>query len=318
MKFTIAIFLQRPGLISLTMSDAQAQHLAELLPDCRIIQCHDEAEFIAALPQSDIVLTWTFRQEWFDLAPKLRLVSTPAAGKDYFTVEWPNGIAHWNGSFHGRIMAESAVGMLLGMCRGILSACTTYRNDAWPRTQIDAMSTTLFGSTVTICGFGNIGRTIGKCLKPFGVRIIGVCAHAGHDAPEYFTEDDCIITTDCVDSVLPSTDHLILVMPRTAQTDGFLSRERLKLLPAHATVSNLGRGNAIDEAALCDALNNGALAGACLDVTALEPLPANSPLRQCRNLWITPHSSAFSHRYMDYFAEEFAQRLKSDASMRIQ
>ena len=100
------------------------------------------------------------------------------------------------------------------------------------------------------------------------------------------------------------------VQPRTSKTDGFLSRERLALLPPRACLCNLGRGNAVDEAALAAALRGGALAGAALDVLREEPLPGDSPLRSCPNLWITPHSSAFSQGYMDLYADELAERLR--------
>ncbi len=307
----IAIFLQTPQLRSLTMSDRQATRLAALLPHCKVVHCHSEPEFVQALPEAAIALTWIFRQEWFALAPQLRLVSTPAAGKDYFSVEWPAGIEHWNGAFHGRIMAESAVGMILGMCRGILPACTTFRNIAWPRPQIDAICGTLYGSTVAICGFGRIGRAIGERLKPFGVRMFGISAHHGHTPPEYFTDGDILATGEELPRLLPLVDHLVLVMPRTAQTDGFLSRRRLAMLKRGATVCNLGRGNAIDEQALCEALQSGHLAGACLDVAATEPLDDASPLRHCPNLWITPHSSAFTAQYMDFYIDELVGRLSS-------
>ncbi len=306
---TIAIYLQIDGVQSLTMSDEQAEYLGRLLPEWRVISCHTEEEFTVALGEATVACSWIFKQEWFGLAPELKLVATPAAGKDYFTVEWPDGMLHWNGAFHGRLMAESAVAMLLGMTRGLLPAVTTYGNLAWPRTEVDATMRPLRGSRVTICGFGKIGRWIGKLVKPFGARIWGVSAHEGHETPEYFDAQDGCYTVAQLDSLLPTTDHLVLVLPRSPETDGFLSAERLALMPRHATVSNLGRGNAIDEEALIAALTSGRLAGACLDVTAVEPLPATSPLRRCPNLWITPHSSAFGPDYMNLYADELAARL---------
>lgn len=105
----IITYLVNPETISLNMTDAQARRLAEMVDDASVVNCHSESEFLQALPSATIVCTWFFRQEWFALAPRLWLLSTPAAGKDYFSVEWPEGIEHWNGSFHGELMAESAV-----------------------------------------------------------------------------------------------------------------------------------------------------------------------------------------------------------------
>ncbi len=306
---TIVIYLVSPGIVTLTMEDHQAVSLAAQLGDATVINCHSEEEFLVALPKATVVCTWVFKQEWFAMAPKLWLVSTPAAGKDFFSVEWPAGMEHWNGSFHGEFMAETAVAMILGMTRGLLQTVTTFAADPWPRSQVDAIARPLRGSRVTICGFGSIGRWTGKLLKPFGVHIWGVSQHSGHTVPEFFDSEDALMTTDQVDELLPQTDHLLLVLPRSAETNDFLDARRLALLPSHATVTNIGRGNAIDEEALVAVLSSGKLAGACLDVTAVEPLPADSPMRKCPNLWIMPHASTFSHSYLDAYAKEFAKRL---------
>lgn len=309
MTKTLLIFLQHE-LGSFRMDDPQAKRLAGLLPTWRVVNAHTEAEFLSVLPKAVVVCCWQFRQEWFELAPKLRVVSTPAAGKDYFAVEWPEGMEHWNGGFHGALMAETAVGMLLGMTRGLLPALTTYRKNPWPRPELDAIMRPLAGSRVTICGFGRIGRRIGELLKGFGVKIWGVST-LRHPAPDYFGQGDQCFAASELDALLPATDHLVLVLPRTKETDGLLDARRLALLPSHATVSNLGRGNAIDETALVDALASGRLGGACLDVQATEPLSKDSPLRQCPNLWLFPHSSALSPNYMDLYAEELAIKIKA-------
>lgn len=308
-----AEYLQTPGIGTLTMRKDQAERLARKLAPLgwEVLHCETEAQFLSALPQATAVATWHFRQEWFALAPHLRLVSTPAAGKDYFSVQWPKGIQHWNGTFHGTLMAESAVAMILAMQRGLLQSVTTYAREPWPRTQIDAICRPLRGSLVTICGFGHIGRAIGRLLKPFGVRICGVSQHDGHSTPDYFEKGDECRSVAYLEEILPVTDVLVLVLPRTPETDGFLSRARLALLPHHAYLCNLGRGNAVDEEALVTALRNGKLAGAVLDVVQQEPLPEHSPLRTCPNLWLTPHSSAFSQGYMDLYADELAERLTS-------
>jgi phosphoglycerate dehydrogenase-like enzyme len=307
MSKTLLIYLQHE-LGSFRMDDSQAGRLAELLPTWRVVNAHTKAEFLSVLPDAVVVCCWTFRQEWFTLAPRLRVVSTPAAGKDYFSVQWPSGVEHWNGGFHGALMAETAVGMLLGMTRGLLPAVTTYRRKSWPRPELDAMMRPLAGSRVTICGFGKIGRHIGKLLKVFGVRLWGVSAHE-HSVPDFFDKyDKCFVIND-LNIILPKTDHLVLVLPRTPETDNFLDARRIALLPRHATVCNLGRGNAIDESALVEALSAGRLGGACLDVQATEPLPSQSPLRKCPNLWLFPHSSALSPNYMDLYADEVAERV---------
>ncbi len=92
-----------------------------------------------------------------------------------------------------------------------------------------------------------------------------------------------------VDSVLPETDILVMAMPSTPETIGFMTKERISLLSSSAILVNVGRGSAIDQEALMDALNTGKLAGAALDVMTPEPLPADHPLWDTKNLLLTPH-----------------------------
>ena len=100
-----------------------------------------------------------------------------------------------------------------------------------------------------------------------------------------------VIAEQRINEVLPETDVLIMILPGVESTRNALGAERLALLPDHAYVVNVGRGTTIDEAALVDALESGSIAGAGLDVTAVEPLPADSPLWDARNLILTPHAA---------------------------
>lgn len=93
-----------------------------------------------------------------------------------------------------------------------------------------------------------------------------------------------------LDQVLPETEILVMALPSVADTVGILSRERIALLPRDAIVVNVGRGTAIDQEALMEALNAGRIAGAALDVVVPEPLPRSTPVEH-RNLLLTPHIS---------------------------
>ncbi len=93
------------------------------------------------------------------------------------------------------------------------------------------------------------------------------------------------------EKILPETDLLVMSLPDTPETVNILSRKRIGLLSEEAYVVNVGRGSAIDEEALAEALDSGRLGGAALDVFRTEPLPADSPLWKTKNLLITPHVS---------------------------
>ncbi|MBR6057718.1 MAG: hypothetical protein IKP58_06070 [Victivallales bacterium] len=291
-------------------TEKQAEHLRRLLQGTVVKVCGTAEEFAENVRDSDAVLTWTFRQEWFDGATRLKILSTPAAGKDYFTVEPPSGVWMMNGQFHGEIISESVVGMLLAMERGILPAMTEYEELPWPRKELAPRMRVLRGSTAMILGFGNIGRWIGKMLKPFGLRIFGISRHRDATRPEWFTDGDLCLDTERMDAYLPETDHLILALPGTTGTTGIVDGHRLQLLKKGATLTNIGRGNAVVAEALMASLENGQLSGAFLDVFPQEPLPASSPLMKTRNLWRLPHACAIADNYLDLYVEDFVQQLK--------
>ena len=118
-------------------------------------------------------------------------------------------------------------------------------------------------------------------------RIVGI-SRSGKARADVYDEMHPIAD---LDAVLPKTTILVMALPGTAETAGILSRERIALLPSDAIVINVGRGTAIDQPALVEALNSGAIAGAALDVMVPEPLPQDDPLWDAKNLVLTPHTS---------------------------
>lgn len=284
-----------------------AEQLTHAIPALDVRVCRSDEDFVAILPEAQLAMVWHFLPEWAAHADQLRLLATPAAGRDYFQADLPGCVELSYGQFHGTLIGETVVGMILAMCRGILPAASRQTTLAWPRQELAAVMRPLRGSRVTILGFGHIGLQIAHLLKPFGVHLTGVRRTASVPPP-FFGPGDALATPDVLDHVLPETDHLVLCLPASAETDGLLSRERLALLPRTATVCNVGRGNALDEDALVTALRTGALAGACLDVFQQEPLPLDSPLRTCPNLWLMPHASAIAPNYLDLFVSEFIER----------
>ncbi|MBR2835659.1 MAG: D-2-hydroxyacid dehydrogenase [Coriobacteriales bacterium] len=146
---------------------------------------------------------------------------------------------------------------------------------------------------ITVLGAGNIGSSFARKAAALGAQnIIGVNRSGKQREP--YAEMYALDGHDGkggLDAVLPQTDMLVMALPGTKDTVGILSRERIALLPQDALVINIGRGSAIDQPAIIDALNSGHLAGAALDVMTPEPLPASDPLWDAKNALITPHIS---------------------------
>ena len=146
------------------------------------------------------------------------------------------------------------------------------------------------GSRSTVLGTGDIGSSFARRVKAMGAKtVVGVSRSGRHVDDAY----DAMYTTTQLDQVLPETEILAMALPGTAETEGILSRSRIALLPKEAVVVNVGRGTAIDQDALMEALNAGRLAGAALDVVRPEPLPPEHPLWNTKNLLLTPHLSGF-------------------------
>lgn len=146
----------------------------------------------------------------------------------------------------------------------------------------------IMGSTITVVGTGDIGTEFARRAKAMGAKSIRGVRRTMKPADPAF---DSVHTHDQLESLLPDTDLLVLALPSTPDTIGFLSRRRIALLPKTAFVINGGRGSAIDQPALVDALNAGQLAGAALDVFVQEPIPDGDPIWDAKNLLLTPHVS---------------------------
>lgn len=291
----------------------QPRHRAQLqaaLPEATLAVCHDSDSFVEALKTADIALVWRFTQAWLDSAPALTWIATPAAGRDYFELTPRENLTLTYGTFHGELMGETVLAMLLAQCRGVIDAVRLQGTHQWPRENLAATMRPLRGSHLVILGFGRIGAWIGRLAKGFGVRLTGIRRQAA-TPPDYFDGADRVVGPDALDTVLPTADHLVLALPGGAETTHMLDERRLALLPVHAVVYNVGRGNAIDEAALATALRAKRLAGACLDVFAEEPLPAHSPLRSTPRVMLMPHASALSPNYLDLFLNEFIEQYRA-------
>lgn len=146
----------------------------------------------------------------------------------------------------------------------------------------------LEGRTVGVIGMGPIGVEVARLAREFGMRVIGMRRSiAGTEPCETWTFGR-------LDELLALVDDLVLAVPLTDDTHQLIGAERLAMMRPGARLVNVGRGNLVDEEAMIAALRSGHLGWAALDVTSVEPLPAESPLWDMPNVVITPHSSGSS------------------------
>ena len=219
-------------------------------------------------------------------APMLKWYCCSYAGVDPYQppFRFPEGVLLTNSSgAYGVTISEHIMMVTLMLQRRMLDYAQIVRDQGWTN---DLPVRSIQGSRLTLLGTGDIGTTFAQRAKALcPASVTGVNRSGRVPDPVY----DRVMPMAELDRVLPETDILVMSLPSTPETVGVLSRERLALLPESAILVNVGRGSAIDQDALMDALNAGRLAGAALDVMTPEPLPADHPLWTTKNLLITPH-----------------------------
>ena len=189
-----------------------------------------------------------------------------------------------NSNVYGVTIAEHVVMVTLMLLRRMPEYEEIVRNRSWSN-QLPIRS--IRDNEFTILGTGNIGVNVAERMRGMGAaKIIGL-SRSGRPHPAF---DEVHPIAD-LDKVLPDTKILVMALPGTAETIHILDRARIALLPKDACVINVGRGTAVEQEPLIEALNSGRIAGAALDVMDPEPLPQDHPLWSAKNLILTPHVS---------------------------
>ncbi len=304
----ILIYLTHPEVDAWNFKSRHLDYLKQAFPKSEIVQCPNSKAFLDQLPESESVIVWFFKREWLEISKNLKLIATPAAGKDWIDVEPTNSIVVSFGSFHGQMIAESVVGAIFHFCKAFQLSSKMQSQHKWARVKLASKITSLKGAHIVILGFGNIGNEIGKKLKPFGCSITGI-RRDSLKKPDYFDDQDKIITPDQMEPHLQRADHLILALPGGQETNGLFSEAHFNALSKNCFLYNIGRGNVYKETDLVKALQSNRIAGAYLDVFEEEPLIKNSLLWDMENVLIQPHLSAASPQYLDLFIMELVAKL---------
>jgi phosphoglycerate dehydrogenase-like enzyme len=206
-------------------------------------------------------------------------------------------------------VAEHALALLLSLTRNLHVQRDLQREKKWEV----ACGVELSRLTLGLIGFGRIGRAIASRARVFGMEIVAIDAKPA-DRPDYVDE---LWGPDRLPDLLRRSHALICSVPKTSETVHMLSREQLESMTPGSYLINVGRGGVIDEDALVQALRSGHLAGAALDVTEVEPLPAHSPLWHEPKLLLTPHSARFSRdlreKKIRWFADNLSRYIKGES-----
>ncbi|HET7616671.1 MAG TPA: D-2-hydroxyacid dehydrogenase [Bacillales bacterium] len=204
---------------------------------------------------------------------------------------------------HGVPMAEHVMSIVLYVTRDIPRFIRDQKQHVWNRNELVGE---VNGKTMAIFGAGTIGTEVAKKAKSFDMRVIGV--NTSGDRHEPFDE---MATLADKKRVLAESDFVVLLLPVTDETYHCISTEELKAMKRDSYLINVGRGALVDTDALIDGLSRKTIKGAALDVFEEDPLPKDHPLWDMENVFITPHLSAKTVRYLDRCIEKFKVNLRS-------
>ncbi|UYG17840.1 phosphoglycerate dehydrogenase [Brachybacterium huguangmaarense] len=256
------------------------------------------AEIPAEHHDADALVVWGSSRRHLASAardlPRLRLVQSLAAGVEgILAAGFGDEVVIASGTgLHSRTVSEHALALILALVRRLPEALAAQDDHEWS-SEIGGIQplhpagriTTLLDANVLIWGFGDIGQTLAPLLASMGAHVRGVARSAGRRAGFEVVEEDS------VRDLLGEIDILVDILPASEATAGVIDADVLAALPDHALVVNVGRGTTVDQAALRAALADGTIAGAGLDVTDPEPLPADDPLWDAPHLLLTPHGA---------------------------
>lgn len=256
--------------------------------------------------------------EWLRHAPQLRWIHTVSAGVDRLLTPRlrDSGVLLTNSrGVHAVGIAEHVVALMLAFARGLPALLDAQRAARWTPPPFRG-SFELQGQTLAVVGQGAIGGALAAKAAALGLRVLGVRRHAGDEAAVAGSIAPTVGLA-ALDDVLAEADHVAICLPLTAQTRGLFDAARLRRVKRGAYLYNIGRGAIVDTAALLQSLDDGRLAGAGLDVTDPEPLPADSPLWRLPQVIVTSHTSGATphnaRRALDLFADNLGRARRGEA-----
>lgn len=289
-------------LFSHAMWDAAAARAGDIGRGHEVTLGDTDEDFAAGMEDAEVLVTdiGVVARLFPCRAPRLRLIFVTNAGLDRLApFDWlPGNVALLNNSgTHTEKAGEFGIMAVLMLANRVPQMVTNQRAGSWRK----LWGTVLAGQRLTVVGLGAMGTPIARWGRQFGLHVTGVRATA---APH--PECDAVVTAAGLDQVLAETDYLVLACPLTEATRLLLDRRRLGLLAADAGVVNIGRGELLDQDALCDLLDAGRLSGAVLDVFTPEPVPEGHRLWTTANLIMSPHTSvdepvSYNPRSLDIF-----------------
>jgi phosphoglycerate dehydrogenase-like enzyme len=294
---------------------------ARLSTPCEIV-VDDDAGIVRQLADVDVLVTMGFSRAMAENAPRLRLVQVPGAGLDRIdrsVLRPATRLANVYGHEVG--IAEYVIGAMIALTRSFGRLDAQLRQGRWESQWAVGIASPplwseLAGKTLGILGFGHIGQALARRALAFDMRVCAVRRQAQIDPPSGVS---FVGGPERLDELLRAADYLVVTLALSPATRNCLDDRRLRLLKPTAFLVNVARAELIDEAALYQALANGRIAGAALDVWYRYPasseatLPADQPFHELGNVIMTPHVSGWTDGMLAARSQVIAENIERTA-----
>jgi phosphoglycerate dehydrogenase-like enzyme len=251
----------------------------------------------------EAILAWGVPSGFFARAPRLRWVQALTAGVESWLAraDLPSELTLTCARGTHRIqMPENILAALFHLTKPYTAAALDQRESRWTR----RVSEPLAGKTLGILGLGAVGQEVARKAAALELRVIGT-----RRTPAPVPHVERVHPPEETPEVLGAADFVLVLLPLTPTTRGFVNAERLRLMQPHAYLLNFARGDLVVDADLIEAVRAGTIAGAVLDVFRIEPLPSDHPFWTTPGITVLPHIGGLHPRRDELVAALFVENL---------
>jgi phosphoglycerate dehydrogenase-like enzyme len=295
------------------MPRSYVDQLRRDFPQHTFLEAWDMDAIRHQLPDADVAFTPFVERAVFPRATRLRWVQSPAVGVGRLMfpelLASPVVLTSARG-IRARSIAEHVIGVTIALARRLPHAMRAQTAHRWAQEELEGPGSgvrLLNGMHMGIVGFGSIGQEVAKLAMPFGIRISAIRRRMAGPPPDGVDE---IVGPEKLLEVLAKSDVIVLSMPNTPDAKRMIGRRELAHLPRGALLVNIARGKLVDDEAVVEALGDGRLGGAALDVFTTEPLDPSSPYWDLPNVIVTPHTAGAMEDYWTPLVALFSDNLR--------
>lgn len=291
--------------------ELEQRHIDRLtseFPDLEIASCPDLSRLAEYLPGAQGVVGRGLNAELLAQFPDVKWAHSQGAGVDAFLfpemIQRDDVIVTNNSGVHASTIAEHLLGMMIAIVRSFPEIVHNQDKHTWTKPTKEVAE--LGYQTLAVVGLGDIGHALAVRAKALGMRVVG----SRRRSQDPMDGVDEIYKPDRLHEMIADADHVAITLPSTPRTRGLFGKSEFEVMKDSAIIYNIGRGDIIKQDELIDALNNGVIAGAGLDVATPEPLNEDSALWDTPGVFITPHYSGATPHYWDRGIEIVAENIR--------